>query len=73
MSEEVIRLENVVKDFTIRTGTFGKGKKNRALMETSSMDTGSSATMNEGLLIRALAIPTLCLLTSEGIDGKKSQ
>ena len=31
MSEEVIRLENVVKDFTIRTGTFGKGKKNRAL------------------------------------------
>lgn len=31
MSEEVIRLENVSKDFTIRTGTFGKGKKNRAL------------------------------------------
>ena len=31
MSEEVIKLENVVKDFTIRTGTFGKGKKNRAL------------------------------------------
>ena len=31
MSEEVIRLENVVKDFTIRTGTFGKAKKNRAL------------------------------------------
>jgi oligopeptide/dipeptide ABC transporter ATP-binding protein len=31
MNEEVIRLENVVKDFTIRTGTFKKPKTNRAL------------------------------------------
>ncbi|EQD42066.1 oligopeptide ABC transporter (ATP binding protein), partial [mine drainage metagenome] len=29
--DEVIRLENVTKDYTIRTGMFGKGKKNRAL------------------------------------------
>ena len=31
MNEEVIRLENVVKDFTIRTGAFKKPKTNRAL------------------------------------------
>jgi len=31
IADEVIRLENVTKDYTIRTGMFGKGKKNRAL------------------------------------------
>ena len=31
MNKEVIRLENVVKDFTIRTGAFKKPKTNRAL------------------------------------------
>lgn len=31
MNEEVIGLENVVKDFTIRTGAFKKPKTNRAL------------------------------------------
>jgi oligopeptide/dipeptide ABC transporter ATP-binding protein len=31
MNEEVIKLENITKDYTIRTGLFGKPKKNRAL------------------------------------------
>jgi oligopeptide/dipeptide ABC transporter ATP-binding protein len=31
LPDEVIRLENVTKDFIIRTGLFSKGKKNRAI------------------------------------------
>ena len=31
LPNEVIRLENVTKDFTVRTGMFSKGKKNRAI------------------------------------------